>query len=45
MLIPDNISENEFGHSHQVEDLDLLVEHVDSANHKRTCLYLTSSAK
>ncbi|KAK4438722.1 26S proteasome non-ATPase regulatory subunitA [Sesamum alatum] len=29
----------------EVEDLDLLVEHVDSANYKRTCLYLTSSAK
>ncbi|XP_075476361.1 26S proteasome non-ATPase regulatory subunit 2 homolog A-like [Primulina tabacum] len=29
----------------EVEDLDLLVEHVDSTNYKRTCLYLTSSAK
>ncbi|XP_051126136.1 26S proteasome non-ATPase regulatory subunit 2 homolog A-like isoform X7 [Andrographis paniculata] len=29
----------------EVEDLDLLVEHVDNANYKRTCLYLTSSAK
>ncbi|KAK6134922.1 hypothetical protein DH2020_031342 [Rehmannia glutinosa] len=29
----------------EVEDLDLLVEHVDEANYKRTCLYLTSSAK
>ena len=28
----------------EVEDLDLLVEHVDKTNHKRTCLYLTSSA-
>lgn len=29
----------------EVEDLDLLVEHVDSTNYRRTCLYLTSSAK
>lgn len=29
----------------QVEDLDLLVEHVDSTNFRRTCLYLTSSAR
>ncbi|CAA0808637.1 26S proteasome non-ATPase regulatory subunit 2 homolog A [Striga hermonthica] len=29
----------------EVEDLDLLVEHVDHANYKRTCLYLTSAAK
>ncbi|XP_022988683.1 26S proteasome non-ATPase regulatory subunit 2 homolog A-like [Cucurbita maxima] len=29
----------------EVEDLDLLVEHVDSTNFKRTCIYLTSSAK
>uniref|UniRef100_A0A0E0G163 26S proteasome non-ATPase regulatory subunit 2 homolog n=1 Tax=Oryza nivara TaxID=4536 RepID=A0A0E0G163_ORYNI len=29
----------------EVEDLDLLVEHVDSTNYKRTCLYLTSSSK
>ncbi|KAI5661718.1 hypothetical protein M9H77_21041 [Catharanthus roseus] len=29
----------------EVEDLDLLVEHVDKTNFKRTCLYLTSSAK
>ncbi|XP_009622441.1 26S proteasome non-ATPase regulatory subunit 2 homolog A [Nicotiana tabacum] len=29
----------------EVEDLDLLVEHVDSTNYKRTCSYLTSSAK
>ncbi|XP_034701559.1 26S proteasome non-ATPase regulatory subunit 2 homolog A [Vitis riparia] len=29
----------------EVEDLDLLVEHVDKTNHKRTCLYLTSSAR
>lgn len=29
----------------QVEDLDLLVEHVDNTNYKRTCSYLTSSAK
>ncbi|KAG8386850.1 hypothetical protein BUALT_Bualt03G0191900 [Buddleja alternifolia] len=29
----------------EVEDLDLLTEHVDEANYKRTCLYLTSSAK
>ncbi|XP_078180193.1 26S proteasome non-ATPase regulatory subunit 2 homolog A-like isoform X2 [Carex rostrata] len=28
----------------EVEDLDLLVEHVDSSNYKRACLYLTSSA-
>lgn len=27
-----------------VEDLDFLVEHVDSTNYKRTCLYLTSSS-
>ncbi|KAI9178285.1 hypothetical protein LWI28_024735 [Acer negundo] len=29
----------------EVEDLDLLVEHVDSTNFKRTCLYLTSAAR
>ncbi|KAE8703079.1 26S proteasome non-ATPase regulatory subunit 2 [Hibiscus syriacus] len=29
----------------EVEDLDLLVEHVDKANFKRTCLYLTSAAR
>ncbi|GFS34800.1 26S proteasome regulatory subunit S2 1A [Actinidia rufa] len=29
----------------EVEDLDLLVEHVDSTNYKRTCLYLTSAAR
>ncbi|XP_015881444.2 26S proteasome non-ATPase regulatory subunit 2 homolog A [Ziziphus jujuba] len=29
----------------EVEDLDLLVEHVDSTNFRRTCLYLTSSAR
>ncbi|TVU07734.1 hypothetical protein EJB05_41103 [Eragrostis curvula] len=29
----------------QVENLDLLVEHVDATNYKRTCLYLTSSSK
>ncbi|ESR59931.1 hypothetical protein CICLE_v10014210mg [Citrus x clementina] len=29
----------------EVEDLDLLVEHVDATNFKRTCLYLTSAAK
>lgn len=29
----------------EVEDLDLLVEHVDNTNYKRTCSYLTSSAK
>ncbi|PIA29494.1 hypothetical protein AQUCO_05900009v1 [Aquilegia coerulea] len=29
----------------EVEDLDLLIEHVDVTNHKRTCLYLTSSAR
>lgn len=29
----------------EVEDLDLLMDHVDKTNHKRTCLYLTSSAK
>lgn len=29
----------------EVEDLDLLVEHVDRTNFKRTCLYLTSSAR
>ncbi|CAH9116650.1 unnamed protein product [Cuscuta europaea] len=28
----------------EVEDLDLLVEHVDSTNFKRTCLYLQSAA-
>ncbi|KAJ1686581.1 hypothetical protein LUZ63_017971 [Rhynchospora breviuscula] len=28
----------------EVEDLDLLVEHVDNSNFKRACLYLTSSA-
>ncbi|KAK6777192.1 hypothetical protein RDI58_023909 [Solanum bulbocastanum] len=29
----------------EVEDLDLLLEHVDSSNCKRTCSYLTSFAK
>ncbi|CAA0816209.1 26S proteasome non-ATPase regulatory subunit 2 homolog A [Striga hermonthica] len=29
----------------EIEDLDLLMEHVDHANYKRTCLYLTSAAK
>ncbi|KAJ8429001.1 hypothetical protein Cgig2_025668 [Carnegiea gigantea] len=29
----------------EVEDLDLLVEHVDKTNYKRTCLYLTAAAK
>ncbi|GMH12107.1 hypothetical protein Nepgr_013948 [Nepenthes gracilis] len=29
----------------EVEDLDLLVEHVDIANYKRTCLYLTAAAR
>ncbi|KVH88226.1 26S proteasome regulatory complex, non-ATPase subcomplex, Rpn1 subunit [Cynara cardunculus var. scolymus] len=29
----------------EVEFLDLLVKHVDSTNYKRTCLYLTSSAR
>ncbi|KAK9167763.1 hypothetical protein Scep_002954 [Stephania cephalantha] len=28
----------------EVEDLDLLIDYVDSTNYKRTCLYLTSSA-
>ncbi|XP_026447972.1 26S proteasome non-ATPase regulatory subunit 2 homolog A-like isoform X2 [Papaver somniferum] len=28
----------------EVEDLDLLVEHVDATNYRRTCHYLTSSA-
>ncbi|XP_019059427.1 PREDICTED: 26S proteasome non-ATPase regulatory subunit 2 homolog A-like [Tarenaya hassleriana] len=28
-----------------VEEFDLLLEHVDSTNFKRTCLYLTSAAK
>ncbi|XP_057455621.1 26S proteasome non-ATPase regulatory subunit 2 homolog A [Lotus japonicus] len=29
----------------EVEDLDLLVEHVDKTNFRRTCLYLASSAR
>ncbi|KAF5744081.1 hypothetical protein HS088_TW08G00674 [Tripterygium wilfordii] len=29
----------------EVEDLDMLVKHVDSTNFRRTCLYLTSAAK
>ncbi|KAG9149835.1 hypothetical protein Leryth_024664 [Lithospermum erythrorhizon] len=29
----------------EVEDLDLLVEHVDKTNYTRTCRYLTHSAK
>ncbi|KAK2434680.1 26S proteasome non-ATPase regulatory subunit protein A [Trifolium repens] len=29
----------------EVEDLDMLIEHVDKTNFKRTCLYLTSSAR
>ncbi|KAM0859898.1 hypothetical protein ACQ4PT_046894 [Festuca glaucescens] len=29
----------------EVEDLDLLVEHVDSTNYKRACLYLTSMSR
>ncbi|KAI3856821.1 hypothetical protein MKX03_014139 [Papaver bracteatum] len=28
----------------EVEDLDLLVEHVDAANYKKTCMYLTGLA-
>ncbi|KAK1326758.1 26S proteasome non-ATPase regulatory subunit 2 1A [Acorus calamus] len=28
----------------EVEDLDLLIEHVDETNYKRACLYLTSSS-
>ncbi|KAG1355160.1 hypothetical protein COCNU_07G012720 [Cocos nucifera] len=28
----------------EVEDLDLLIEHVDATNYKRACLYLTSSS-
>lgn len=28
----------------EVEDLDVLVEHVDKTNYKRTCLYLISSS-
>lgn len=28
----------------EVEDLELLVEHVDATNYKRACLYLTSSS-
>ncbi|EPS68329.1 hypothetical protein M569_06441, partial [Genlisea aurea] len=29
----------------EVEDLDVLLDHIDQANYKRTCLYLISSAK
>ncbi|XP_010035795.2 26S proteasome non-ATPase regulatory subunit 2 homolog A [Eucalyptus grandis] len=29
----------------EVEDLDMLLKHVDSTNFKRTCLYLTSAAR
>ncbi|KAF2283257.1 hypothetical protein GH714_043609 [Hevea brasiliensis] len=29
----------------EVEDLDLLIDHVDKTNFKRTCLYLTSAAR
>ncbi|KAF2284106.1 hypothetical protein GH714_019070 [Hevea brasiliensis] len=29
----------------EVEDLDLLMDHVDKTNFKRTCLYLTSAAR
>ncbi|KAI3439546.1 GUB_WAK_bind domain-containing protein [Psidium guajava] len=29
----------------EVEDLDMLMEHVDSTCFKRTCLYLTSAAR
>ncbi|THU56768.1 hypothetical protein C4D60_Mb11t20690 [Musa balbisiana] len=29
----------------EVEDLELLVEHVDATNYKRACLYLTSSSR
>ncbi|XP_059659806.1 26S proteasome non-ATPase regulatory subunit 2 homolog A [Cornus florida] len=29
----------------EVEDLDLLLEYVDTTNFKRTCLYLTSAAR
>uniref|UniRef100_A0A2P2M5D6 26S proteasome non-ATPase regulatory subunit 2 homolog n=3 Tax=Rhizophora mucronata TaxID=61149 RepID=A0A2P2M5D6_RHIMU len=29
----------------EVEDLDLLIDHVDSTNFKRTCLYLISAAR
>ncbi|KAI3887665.1 hypothetical protein MKW92_033707 [Papaver armeniacum] len=33
-----------FNMTHNVEDLDLLVDHVDAANYKRTCMYLTALA-
>lgn len=29
----------------QVDKLDMLMEHIEKANHKRTCSYLTSSAR
>ncbi|KAH7860237.1 hypothetical protein Vadar_011070 [Vaccinium darrowii] len=29
----------------EVEDLDMLADHVDRTNYKRTCLYLTSAAR
>ncbi|KAI4378335.1 hypothetical protein MLD38_015826 [Melastoma candidum] len=29
----------------EVEDLEILMEHIDTANFKRTCLYLTSAAR
>ncbi|WCJ25522.1 hypothetical protein M5689_007399 [Euphorbia peplus] len=29
----------------EVEDLDLLIDHVDKTNFRRTCLYLTSAAR
>lgn len=33
------------GYCAQVEMLDMLMEHIDKANHKRTCSYLTSFAR
>lgn len=29
----------------QVDKLDMLIDHIDKANHKRTCSYLTSFAR
>lgn len=29
----------------QVEKLEMLIEHIDKANYKRTCSYLTSFAR
>jgi hypothetical protein len=36
---------NGYEFSLQVDKLDMLIDHIDKANHKRTCSYLTSFAR